>query len=102
MPKIEIMGDRERFVKTGSTVALHCVINQSVEAPSYVFWYHRGNRLLNEPHGKLTIHQPAQTENGYDSKLVIHNARLEDSGNYTCSPSNLDSASVTLHVLHGK
>ncbi|XP_011310822.1 lachesin [Fopius arisanus] len=102
VPKIEILGDRERFVRTGSTVVLHCVINQSVEAPSYVFWYHRGKRLLNDPYGKLVIHQPTPTENGYDSQLVIHNARLEDTGNYTCSPSNLDSASIILHVLNGE
>ncbi|KAK0072942.1 hypothetical protein PV325_010499 [Microctonus aethiopoides] len=102
VPKIEIIGDRDRYVRTGSTVALHCVINQSVEAPSYVFWYHGGNRVLTDQYGKLAIHSPTQTENGFDSKLVIHNARLEDSGNYTCSPSNLDSASVHLHVLNGE
>ena len=102
MPKIEITGDRDRYVRTGSTVSLRCVINQSLEAPSYVFWYHKGDRVLSDQYGKLDIHPPTRTETGFDSSLVIHNARSEDSGNYTCSPSNLDSASVTLHVLNGK
>lgn len=34
--------------------------------------------------------------------LIIYNPRREDSGNYSCSPSNLDSASVVLHVLSGQ
>lgn len=34
--------------------------------------------------------------------LIIYEAHREDSGNYTCSPSNLDSASVQLHVLNGE
>ncbi|XP_034943733.1 hemicentin-1-like [Chelonus insularis] len=102
VPKIEIMGDQERHVKTGSTVTLRCVINQSVEAPSYVFWYHDDSRVLSDQYGKVSIHPPERTENGFDSVLTIHNAKLEDSGNYTCSPSNLDSASIHLHVLNGE
>ncbi|XP_063382880.1 nematocyst expressed protein 3-like [Cydia fagiglandana] len=34
--------------------------------------------------------------------LVMYNTRREDSGNYSCAPSNLDSASVVLHVLSGE
>ncbi|XP_013142504.1 PREDICTED: lachesin-like, partial [Papilio polytes] len=34
--------------------------------------------------------------------LIIYNPRREDSGNYSCSPSNLDAASVVLHVLSGE
>lgn len=34
--------------------------------------------------------------------LIIYSPRREDSGNYSCSPSNLDSASVMLHVLSGQ
>ena len=104
MPKIEIMGDHDMYVKTGSTVTLRCVIKQSVEVPLYVFWYHEGNRVLD--------FQPAipvkMIETKHDdkldtvvSKLIIQNARREDEGNYTCSPSNLHSASVQLHVLNG-
>lgn len=33
--------------------------------------------------------------------LIIYNTRREDSGNYSCSPSNLEPASVVLHVLSG-
>jgi len=101
VPKIEILGDRDMYVKTGSTVAIRCVIKQSLEGPFYVFWYHEGDRVLNYQLGKIDI-QTKRIEQDTVSSLVIHNARREDSGNYTCSPSNLDSASVQLHVLNGE
>lgn len=101
VPKIEIMGDRDMYVKTGSTVALRCVIKQSLEEPSYVFWYHDSDRVLNYQQGKLDIRKE-RLDADTISSLIIHNARREDSGNYTCSPNNLDSASVQLHVLNGE
>ncbi|CAD6227365.1 GSCOCG00006134001-RA-CDS [Cotesia congregata] len=111
MPKIEIMGDQERHVKTGSTVTLRCVIKQSVEPPSYVFWYHGENRVLEDPRGKWSINTADKEKEkdkdkdkvvGFESILTIHDAGLEDSGNYTCSPSQLDKASIHLHVLNGE
>lgn len=101
MPKIEILGDRDMYVKTGSTVAIRCVIKQSLEGPFYVFWYHEGDRVLNYQLAKIDI-QTKRIDQDTVSSLVIRNARREDSGNYTCSPSNLDSASVQLHVLNGE
>ncbi|CAG5100263.1 Similar to zig-8: Zwei Ig domain protein zig-8 (Caenorhabditis elegans) [Cotesia congregata] len=111
VPKIEIMGDQERHVKTGSTVTLRCVIKQSVEPPSYVFWYHGENRVLEDPRGKWSINTADKEKEkdkdkdkvvGFESILTIHDAGLEDSGNYTCSPSQLDKASIHLHVLNGE
>lgn len=95
------MGDRDMYVKTGSTVAIRCVIKQSLDGPFYVFWYHEGDRVLDFQQGKLDI-ETKRLEQDTISTLVIQNAGKEDSGNYTCSPSNLDSASVQLHVLNGK
>ncbi|XP_054009240.1 zwei Ig domain protein zig-8-like, partial [Hylaeus anthracinus] len=101
VPKIEIIGDRDMYVKTGSTVAIRCMIKQSLEGPFYVFWYHEGDRVLDNQLGKIDI-QTERINNDTISSLEIRNARPEDSGNYTCSPSSLDSASVQLHVLNGE
>lgn len=41
----------------------------------------------------------------YSSDLLIAKAQKTDSGNYTCAPSNAQSASITVHILnstHGK
>ena len=107
VPKIEIesreKSNGDMYVKTGSTVTLRCVIKQSLEVPFFVFWYHEGNRLLDyQTGGKLQI-LAKRVDGTTDSisSLVIHNTRKEDSGNYTCSPNDLDSASVMLHVLNG-
>ncbi|XP_033331096.1 zwei Ig domain protein zig-8 [Megalopta genalis] len=101
VPKIEIIGDRDMYVKTGSTVAIRCIIKQSLEGPFYVFWYHEGDRVLDNQLGKIEI-QTERINNDTVSSLEIRNARREDSGNYTCSPSSFDSASVQLHVLNGE
>ncbi|KOC69551.1 Titin [Habropoda laboriosa] len=101
VPKIEIIGDRDMYVKTGSTVAIRCVIKQSLEGPFYVFWYHEGDRVLDYQLNKIDI-QTKRIDDETVSSLVIHKARREDSGNYTCSPSSLHSASVQLHVLNGE
>ena len=35
------------------------------------------------------------------TSLLLRHVRLSDSGKYSCTPSNADPASVTLHVLQG-
>lgn len=46
MPKIEILGETDIYVKAGSIVQIKCVITQSLEEPAYIFWYHNGKRVL--------------------------------------------------------
>lgn len=102
VPKIEIVGESDLFVKAGSTVSLRCVITRALEEPAYIFWYHNNERVLNYDRALREIRLervPPDTTVGH---LVIFNTRRDDSGNYSCSPSNLDSASVLLHVLSGE
>jgi neurotrimin len=101
VPKIEILGDKDRYVKTGSTVIMQCVLKNSLEVPFDVFWYHE-ERQLHVRKGKMKIQTKLiEGTNDTASNLTIHNAGPEDSGNYTCRPSNLESVSVQLHVLNG-
>lgn len=102
VPKIEIVGASDFYVKTGSVVSFKCVITQSLEEPAYIFWYHNGERVLNYDRSVLDITMERMGTDTTVGTLIIHQAQPEDSGNYTCSPSNLDSASVLLHVLNGK
>ncbi|KDR15047.1 hypothetical protein L798_10950, partial [Zootermopsis nevadensis] len=102
VPKIEIMGESDIYVKTGSTVNLKCVITQSLEEPAYIFWYHDNERVLNYDPSTKDIRMERVGPDTTIGTLIIYDGRREDSGNYTCSPSNLDSASVLLHVLNGK
>ncbi|GFG36658.1 hypothetical protein Cfor_09399, partial [Coptotermes formosanus] len=102
VPKIEIMGESDMYVKTGSTVNLKCVITQSLEEPAYIFWYHDNERVLNYDPSAKDIRMERVGPDTTVGTLIIYNGQREDSGNYTCSPSNLDSASVLLHVLNGE
>jgi hypothetical protein len=88
-------------VKAGSTVNLKCVITQSLEEPAYIFWYHDGQRVLDYDRNLLDIRTERVGSDTTIGSLVIYEARRPDAGNYTCNPSNLDSASVLLHVLNG-
>ncbi|XP_043474672.1 lachesin-like [Leptopilina heterotoma] len=116
VPKIEIeiesnkielnreKSDGDMYVKSGNTVTLRCVIKQSLEIPSFVFWYHEGDRVPHYDAGDKVqiLSKRVDGITDFISNLIIPNTRKEDSGNYTCSPNNLDSASVVLHVLNGE
>ncbi|CAH1637519.1 unnamed protein product [Spodoptera littoralis] len=102
VPKIEIVGESELYVKAGTTVSLKCVITQALEEPAYIFWYHNDERVLNYDKSLVEIRMERVAPDTTVGNLIIYSPRREDSGNYSCSPSNLDSASVMLHVLSGQ
>ncbi|EEC10513.1 conserved hypothetical protein [Ixodes scapularis] len=70
----------------------------------YVFWYHN-DRMINydtAKGGPGNISGGKRGQDVYVSSLFIRNARPQDTGNYTCGPSNADSTSVIVHVLNGE
>lgn len=72
----------------------------TTSSPRFVFWYHN-DRMVNydSEHG-VTV----RTTKGKKthSKLSIHNAKVSDSGNYTCSPSSSVPASIQVFVSAGE
>lgn len=40
VPRTELIGDPDRYVKAGSTVIFRCVVIGALEQPSYIMWYH--------------------------------------------------------------
>ncbi|XP_050101693.1 protein sidekick-1-like [Anopheles aquasalis] len=97
--KAKILGNSELFIKSGSDINLTCVALQSPAPPSFIYWY-KGGRVVNySQRGGISVLTERQTKT---SKLVIARAMPSDSGNYTCSPSSSDSASVVVHVINGE
>ncbi|XP_055636949.1 zwei Ig domain protein zig-8-like [Toxorhynchites rutilus septentrionalis] len=97
--KAKILGNAEIFVKSGSDINLTCVALQSPQPPSFIYWY-KGGRVINySQRGGISVLTEQQTRT---SRLLISRASPSDSGNYTCSPSNSDSASVVVHVIKGE
>lgn len=46
MPKTELIGDTNRYVKEGSKVSLHCVVTGAIDPPLYIIWYHGGQQVF--------------------------------------------------------
>ncbi|BFF89893.1 uncharacterized protein DMAD_08547 [Drosophila madeirensis] len=108
-PKTELIGDQSRFVKAGSKVALHCIVRGTLDPPKYIIWF-RGQKKVSESDERTgwytqldrNIFGTVGDNQNTIGSLIIPVVRKEDSGNYTCQPSNSVSVSVDLHVLSGE
>ena len=102
VPTATILGGPELYVGAGSTINLTCAIHFSSEPPAYIFWYYNENVLsYDSPRGGVSV----ITEKGGDvttSWLLIQTAQTSDSGEYSCKPSNANTASIKVHVLNGE
>ncbi|KAH8038516.1 hypothetical protein HPB51_001691 [Rhipicephalus microplus] len=104
VPRARILEAPELFINSGSSINVSCAIEHSPEPPVFVFWYHN-DRVINYDEtkgGPGHISGAKRPPDAYVSSLFIRNARPQDSGNYTCGPSNADSTSVVVHVLNGR
>ena len=34
----QILGSKEKIIKSGSTLKLHCILKRATEKPLYIFW----------------------------------------------------------------
>ncbi|XP_077294947.1 neurotrimin-like [Arctopsyche grandis] len=100
IPEALILGSGEHHVDTGSVISLVCIIEKSPTPPQYVFWYHN-ERMINydTARGGITVETEPGTKT--QSRLTIRGARDTDSGNYTCSASNTEPASIFVFVTEG-
>ncbi|RWS29166.1 Neurotrimin-like protein [Leptotrombidium deliense] len=96
----------DMFVRAGSVINLTCVISRSPDPPAFVFWY-RNDRMINFDYSsddkrvEISVHKDPEKSDTAISRLIIRAARLNDSGNYTCTPSNAEPTSIYVHVLQG-
>ncbi|XP_063884646.1 cell adhesion molecule DSCAML1-like isoform X1 [Scylla paramamosain] len=96
-PRAVIPGRGTRHVQAGSTISLTCLIEQSPEAPQYIFWYH-DSRMINYDRRRGGVEVRVQAGPKVASRLKVSGARPEDSGNYTCAAANTEAASVFVYV----
>lgn len=106
-PKTSVLGSpSDLFVRKGESLVLKCLLTDSPDLPSLVFWY-RNDRMINydlDGESSITLMKDLMSENSVVSKLSIKSARITDSGNYSCHfvGSTSDPASIYVHVLQGK
>lgn len=74
---------------------------QSPTPPQYVFWYHNSN-MINYDTSRGGISVETLPGHPTQSRLTITDTHESDSGNYTCSASNTEPASIYVYVSEGK
>ncbi|XP_050296546.1 hemicentin-2-like [Anthonomus grandis grandis] len=102
IPEATIQGTRsgEHHVDVGSVIDLICVIDKSPTPPQYVFWYHN-DRMINYDTARGGISVETVPGPRTQSRLTIQDTNDADSGNYTCSASNTEGASIYVFVSEG-
>ncbi|KAK7083938.1 hypothetical protein SK128_012264 [Halocaridina rubra] len=100
VPQAVIPGHGEYHLDTGSTITLDCYIQQSSEAPQYIFWYHNA-RMINYDRERGGVKVHIDTGPRVRSRLTLTYATPADSGNYTCSAANTEPASIVVYVTEG-
>ncbi|XP_046486379.1 cell adhesion molecule 2-like isoform X1 [Neodiprion pinetum] len=102
VPMARILSGPDLYVDAGSTLNLTCVIELSPEPLEYIFWYYN-QKVLNydSPNSRKFVYTERENE-VTTSRLLIKSTDQEDSGEYSCRPSNSKKASVRVHVLNGE
>lgn len=95
--KAKIMGAPHLYVNGGSTINISCEINGPPQGTDYVFWYHNG-KVVNYD----DAHRHEFDTNRAISRLIITSAHVNDSGNYSCVPSNTEADSISVFVLNNE
>merc|ERR1711997_523464 len=99
VPTAFILGSDEYHTQAGNAISLVCIIENSLDPPQYVFWYHNGKIINYERVSRVSV----QTDPGpkTHSRLIVSDVIKEDSGNYTCSAPSTVSSSIDVFVSPG-
>ncbi|KAG5894519.1 hypothetical protein JTB14_026808 [Gonioctena quinquepunctata] len=102
VPQATIQGSKsgEHHVDIGSVIDLVCVIDRSPTPPQYVFWYHN-DHMINYDTSRGGISVETIPGPRTQSRLTIRDTNDGDSGNYTCSASNTEPASIYVFISEG-
>ncbi|XP_046867255.1 zwei Ig domain protein zig-8 [Drosophila willistoni] len=100
-PITEVIGGPELHINKGSTINLTCIVKFAPEPPPTVIWSHNRQVInFDSPRGGISL----VTEKGVltTSRLLVQKAIQQDSGLYTCTPSNANPTSVRVHIVDGE
>ncbi|XP_052857106.1 zwei Ig domain protein zig-8 isoform X1 [Drosophila gunungcola] len=100
-PVTDIIGGPDLHINRGSTINLTCIVKFAPEPPPTVVWSHNREIInFDSPRGGISL----VTEKGVltTSRLLVQKAITQDSGLYTCTPSNANPSSVRVHIVDGE
>lgn len=68
VPRTELIGNADRYVKAGSAVHLQCIIFGAIEPTTYILWFHDAQPIL------------ADNKLGYKMHLIKSNGNQNSNG----------------------
>ena len=101
-PTVEILGDDDLYVQSGSSLNLTCIIANLPSDSEVIRWVHQDQVLTYKSvmGGSGVSIFTAKGEIS-SSSLIIHRLGKTDGGTYACVPGDLQAATVQVHVLKG-
>jgi len=98
--KIEILGGPIQYVSHDSGISLECVLSGTDHPPGKIFWQKEDQVVTAKQRAGLSLETERLTGTSR-SNLYIAQAKLSDTGNYTCVSDSAMSQSVLLVVTVG-
>lgn len=84
---------------TGAYASLHKYL-QSPQPPQYIYWQ-RNDRMVNYDDNRRDVSIETIPGPRTQSRLIIKEPQISDSGNYSCRASNTEPASIYVYVSKG-
>lgn len=92
-----------QYVDVGDTITLQCNATGVDYIPEDVDWFKDGNEIRPNPLTKIYITKyQSVSARSLHSELEIKHGQMSDAGTYICRISEMDIASLKVHVLNGK
>jgi hypothetical protein len=90
VPRTELIGDPDRYVKAGSTVIFRCVVRGALEQPSYIIWYHGSLQIYVENRHGLKVQFERDVEGETHSSVSGRAERASRPLNFTSRPDGVE------------
>jgi len=101
VPRAYILGADEYYAMAGGDISLVCIIEDTLEPPQYVYWYHNDKIINYDTKRTRVSFDLGKSSRKTSSRLVIASVEKSDSGNYTCSTTNAEPSTISVYVSEG-
>jgi len=101
VPRAYILGADEYYAMAGGDISLVCIIEDTLEPPQYVYWYHNDKIINYDTKRTRVSFDLGKNSRKTSSRLVIASVEKSDSGNYTCSTTNAEPSTISVFVSEG-
>jgi len=101
VPRAYILGADEYYAMAGGDISLVCIIEDTLEPPQYVYWYHNDKIINYDTKRTRVSFDLGKSSRKTSSRLVIASVEKSDSGNYTCSTTNAEPSTISVFVSEG-